>query len=205
MKAEELKEILRLHKLWIDGDLSGSRANLSGAYLYCANLSGANLYRADLSGANLSDANLYRANPSGANLSDANLRGAYLYCANLSGANLSGASLSGANLRGANLSNANLRGASLSNANLSGAYLYCANLRNASGNMRQIKTISLETYHVTYTKDIIQIGCENHSIEEWRLFSDERIIKMDGKRALSFWRKHKDFIFSAIELSPAES
>ena len=73
-----------------------SRADLSGADLYCANLSGANLYCADLYGANLSGANLY-----GANLSRADLSGA-----DLSGADLSGADLSGANLYCANLSGA---------------------------------------------------------------------------------------------------
>jgi len=56
LSASELKEILRLHKLWLDGDTKGKRADLSGAYL-----SGANLSRANLSGANLSGANLSRA------------------------------------------------------------------------------------------------------------------------------------------------
>ena len=105
---QELKEILRKHKLWLEdiGQQDAERANLSGAYLSCANLSGANLSGAYLSGAYLS----------GANLSGADLSCAYLSCAYLSGANLSGANLSGANLSGANLS-----GAYLSGANLSGA------------------------------------------------------------------------------------
>ena len=130
MKAEELKEILRLHKLWLKDKSDGCRANLSHA--------------------------------------------------NLSDANLIGANLRGADLRGADLS-------------------------YALGNMKQIKTISLEAYHINYTKDVIQIGCENHSIEDWKNFSDERVSEMDGEEALTFWRKYKDFIFSAIELSPAEA
>ena len=95
---QELKEILRKHKLWLeDSDQQDAeRANLSDAYLSDAYLSDANLSRANLSGANLSDANL-----SGANLSDANLSRA-----NLSDANLSGADLSRANLSGADLSRA---------------------------------------------------------------------------------------------------
>jgi hypothetical protein len=84
---DELQEILRLHKLWLN-DEGGEMANLSGA----------NLSRADLSGANLSRANLSRANLSGANLSGADLSGADLSRADLSGANLSGADLSGAYL-----------------------------------------------------------------------------------------------------------
>ena len=71
MKLTELNEILRKHKLWLDRDENGSRANLSSANLSEANLSEANLSRANLSGANLSGANLSGANLSGANLSEA--------------------------------------------------------------------------------------------------------------------------------------
>ena len=90
-----LKEILGKHELWLSGDKTGERANLSGI-----NLSGINLSGADLSSADLSGADLYRANLSGANL----------YHANLSDADLSGADLSGADLYRANLSGANLSG-----------------------------------------------------------------------------------------------
>ena len=99
MTPEKLAEILAAHKLWLNGEEGGVRANLSKADLSCANLSGANLRCADLSGANLSGANLSKADLSCANLSWADLR-----CADLSGANLSGAKLSGANLSKANLS-----------------------------------------------------------------------------------------------------
>ena len=84
MTPEKLAEILAAHKLWLNDEEGGVKANLRGA-----NLRGANLSWADLSGADLSKADL-----SGANLRGANLRGA----------NLSGADLRGANLRGANLS-----------------------------------------------------------------------------------------------------
>ena len=65
---QELKEILRKHKLWLeDSDQQDAeRADLSCANLSCAdlsgaNLSGANLSRADLSCADLSCVNLSRA------------------------------------------------------------------------------------------------------------------------------------------------
>lgn len=90
-----LKEILEKHELWLSGDKTGERANLSGI-----NLSGINLSGADLSSADLSDADL----------SSADLSGADLYHANLSDADLSGADLSGADLYRANLSGANLSG-----------------------------------------------------------------------------------------------
>ena len=90
---EELEVFLRKHKLWIEGDPKGERADLSGANLWRANLRGADLRGADLSGADLSGANLWRADLRGADLSGADLSGA-----DLSGANLWRADLSGANL-----------------------------------------------------------------------------------------------------------
>ena len=92
--SKALTEILRLHKMWVSGDMKGVKANLSEANLSGANLSWANLSRANLSRANLSWANLSRADLSWANLSYANLSGANLSRANLSYANLSGANLS---------------------------------------------------------------------------------------------------------------
>ena len=91
-----LKEILEKHELWLSGDKTGERANLSSS-----NLSGSNL--------------------SGSNLSGINLSGSNLIGSNLSGINLSGADLSGADLSGADLSDADLYHANLSGANLSGA------------------------------------------------------------------------------------
>ena len=50
---EELKEILELHKKWLNYDKEGVRANLKGANLYRVNLKGAYLIGANLDGANL--------------------------------------------------------------------------------------------------------------------------------------------------------
>ena len=140
-----------------------------------------------------------RANLSGANLSGANLSGA-----NLSGANLSGANLYGADLSGANLSRANLSGANLSRANLYGADLCGADLSGANGVNDYLKCIQIDQYPITYTSDALQIGCERHAISDWADFDDHRIAKMDGKDALKFWRKYKDWIFQTIEMCPAK-
>ena len=66
--TEEIKEILKLHKLWLDNDPQGRRANLCDA-----NLHGADLHRANLCGANLHGADLHRANLHDADLCDADL------------------------------------------------------------------------------------------------------------------------------------
>ena len=79
MEREKLQETLRLHKMWLNDEVGGVKADLSGA----------DLRRADLRGADLRGADLRRANLRRANLRDADLRNA-----NLSGANLDYSSLS---------------------------------------------------------------------------------------------------------------
>jgi hypothetical protein len=65
---EELKEILRLHQLWLEGDHEGERANLTGADLTKAYLTKANLTGADLRWANLTKADLTEADLENAKL-----------------------------------------------------------------------------------------------------------------------------------------
>ena len=64
----DIKETLRLHKLWVEGHPDGSRANLKGA-----NLKGANLKGADLRGAHRYGSTPYGADLRGANLTQATL------------------------------------------------------------------------------------------------------------------------------------
>ena len=103
-----LKEVLRLHTLWLNDGEIGERADLRWANLVGANLVGANLEGANLRWADLREADLRWANLEGANLVGANLEGANLEGANLEGANLRWADLVGANLVGANLEMADL-------------------------------------------------------------------------------------------------
>ena len=103
MDQKELDKILELHKMWLNGDENGKRADLYGADLRVANLRGANLYGADLYGADLRGANLRGADLRGADLYGADLYGADLRVANLYGADLYGADLRGADLYGADL------------------------------------------------------------------------------------------------------
>ena len=45
----------------------------------------------------------------------------------------------------------------------------------------------------------IQIGCQHHSVDEWRAFDDRVIAKMDSD-ALTFWKWHKEMILSLSEV-----
>ena len=141
--------------------------------------------RLDLSGVDLS----------GVDLSDANLR-----YANLSGANLRYANLSGANLRYANLSGANLSGVDLSGANLSNA-----NLRYCIGNNKEVKSLQLGKYLVSYTKDILNIGCQSHRHSSWKSFNTNDILSMDRETALDWWNLNKHIIFELIDREQNEN
>ena len=138
-------------------------------------------------------------------LCNANLSNAGLRYTNLRAADLSEANLSEANLRYADLSEANLSGADLSEANLSGADLRGANLRAADlrwciGNMREIKSTQFDTYDVTWTKDALAIGYQQHLIKEWWQFDDATITKMDGDMML-WWKKWKLVLQQIVEMS----
>ena len=69
-----------------------------------------------------------------------------------------------------------------------------------SGNARvsPVNIIGL-TYPVTITDGHIRIGCEFHTIAEWRDFDDRRILKMEGRTAINFWRAHKAAIMSICD------
>jgi hypothetical protein len=146
--------------------------------------------RADLRGADL-----FKADLSGANLREAYLREAYLFKADLSGANLREA-----NLREANLREANLSGAELSGANLRGANLLC------QGNMRELRTMQIDTWPLGYTADTLQIGCQRHPIEKWRKWNTdagrEWIAKMDGQ-ALAWADRNLSLVLAMIDANPA--
>lgn len=111
-----VKEILKLHEMWLNGDPNGVQADLydvdlSGENFRKANLSKAKLWRvrfdgADFSFANLSGTDLFGAQARKANFSFANLEETYFRCSDLEGANFDWANLTNSNLEFANLYNA---------------------------------------------------------------------------------------------------
>ena len=117
------------------------------------------------------------------------------------GDTLHGAHLSRADLSGANLSRADLSRADLSGADLSGADLQC------SGNMRQLRTMQIDTWQSGYTRDTLQIGCQRHAIGKWARWSTEAgrawIAKMDPC-ALAWAERNLDLVLAIIAANPAE-
>lgn len=101
-----------------------------------------------------------------------------------------------ADLSGADLSGADLRGADLSEANLSGADMSGADLRYAKMPGPRIEGAK---YRIAWRGDVLAIGCEQHTRAEWESFDDRRIIEMDGKEALKWWRTWKPIIFAMMD------
>ncbi|WOE40738.1 pentapeptide repeat-containing protein [Acinetobacter chinensis] len=117
------------------------------------------------------------------------------------GANLQDANLQDANLRGANLWGADLRGADLRGANLRGANLWGADLRGAD--LRGAKNAPLIINGLSWMVVIdgvgsMRIGCQYHTVEAWKNFTDDEIKLMDSN-ALEFWNKYKSMLIAACE------
>ncbi len=107
-------------------------------------------------------------------------------------ADLSDVDLSGANLSFANLRHVNLKGADLTNTNLRGIiFNYC------TGNNKEIKSLQIGTYLISYHKDILNIGCKTHTLKEWENFTDGEIAKMD-EDALNWWKLNKDIVLTLV-------
>ena len=103
------------------------------------------------------------------------------------------ANLGGADLRDANLRGADLTGADLRDAYLRGAYLRGADFYGEKIDKEPMQIIGLK-YFILITKEQIKIGCEVHKAEEWKKFDDKRILEMDGKEALVWWKDNKKFV-----------
>lgn len=76
MTHEELNEVLRKHKLWLDDKEGGELANMQHANMQYADMRGTNLRNANMQHANMQDVNLQDADMRGADMRDADMRDA---------------------------------------------------------------------------------------------------------------------------------
>jgi hypothetical protein len=68
--------------------------------------------------------------------------------------------------------------------------------------MSEVKSLQFDTWSVTYTHDIMTIGCQSHSIGMWRK-SDPRWIASMDDNATEWWSKFGKIIIALIDASPA--
>jgi hypothetical protein len=64
---------------------------------------------------------------------------------------------------------------------------------------KSVNCLQSKKYFISISDNFIQIGCQNHSIEEWGKFDDEKIESMDSG-ALAWWATWKPIIFSIINV-----
>ena len=97
-------------------------------------------------------------------------------------ANLNGAELNSANLNNAQMNYANLNNAELNNAELNGAQLYGAQINSVFACIP-----SGEPYYIFISGQVVVAGCQSHSPEAWKNFTECEIKNMDGDKALDFY------------------
>lgn len=119
METIELKNILALHKKWLNEEEGGERADLHGA-----DLDGICLDNVDFRNANLKCASFR-----GAVITNSDFRSADLYGADFRGAFLQGSDFASANLKNANFTYVNLCNADFLNADLMGVDLGEADIK----------------------------------------------------------------------------
>jgi hypothetical protein len=51
-------------------------------------------------------------------------------------------------------------------------------------------------YNVTIIDAYMKIGCEKHTFDQWEEYDDRRILEMDGKSALKFWKENKTILMA---------
>ena len=57
-------------------------------------------------------------------------------------------------------------------------------------------TISISgfPYSVTISDHHLRIWLEQHTFDEWRMFDDKDILKLDGPKGLQFWNRYKEIL-----------
>lgn len=132
---------------------------------------------------------------------------------NMEGCNLSYTNLSYANLSYANMTEAKLTKTLLVSTRMDGLKLDSTDLNTiafsgSDGNLKEIKSIRVSTFKVSYTHDRMTIAGVTLPIKEWKQMDYNKIEKMKkmGKVEADFalfWSKTQDYILSSVKSFPA--
>jgi hypothetical protein len=74
------------------------------------------------------------------------------------------------------------------------------------GNMKEIRTLQIDTWQIGYTADTLQIGCQRHSIDKWRKWDTEagrKWIEQMDSNALEWADKNLALVLQIIDANPA--
>ena len=204
-------------------DFRGSNLSHTQFYscnLYHANLSGVNLDGAKIVEGTYTEARLKFSSMNATsflwtNFTQANLEGVKGQGAEFRECDATYASFSGSTwidgfMTGCNFRTAMFGGATFQNVDFYGSdfrystinpdtvFLTC-NMRNVQGNSGVIRTYQLPDWTVVMCHDRIQIGCQNHPIQDWMGFDDKALRKM-SVRAPRWWGIYKDLVMQLAKL-----
>lgn len=206
---EKLEEKLESHYDWLEGKPCGVQAVLTGI-IECEDLSAINMSRVIFDGAEVVDCNLnwsslcraivrvsrfHRCSFWEADLDRIDVEhSAFVSC------DFTLADLSGAHFRkGVNLHESRFMEAELAGANLEGVRI----MMGAIGDGKHIKSLQCGEYPVTYTADMMQIGCGLRPIREWLEMTPSQVEHIE-EICPNWWAKWKPILAQIVEASPAE-
>jgi hypothetical protein len=166
-------------------------------------------FRLDMSDANLSDADftdsvminstlisthLSYTTLTRTDLSWSKFNGSFIGCVDFAGAKLYGSDFMNCTIYHTDFIGADLRYSDFTDSDITWSDFTGAKLNNCKGDGKIIRNFDNSLrYRITNYKDIMAIGCQQHTIEQWFNFTDNQIEKMD-KNALEWWNTHKDKI-----------
>ncbi|HDZ5093983.1 TPA: pentapeptide repeat-containing protein [Campylobacter jejuni] len=142
----------------------------------------------------------------GISLNNANLENL-----DLSGLNFDNVFINGTSFKNANLNDISSKNASFIDCNFSGVSFHFCNflrtefencifdnvsLRDCIGDMKNIFSVVIDTYVMTFTKTIMNLGCNSKSIDDWRKTNPDNI---DDEEQKWLWSYYKDTIFEIID------
>lgn len=139
----------------------------------------------------LNEANLDNLNLSGLNFNDA-----FIKDASFKNADLSGISSKNATFIHCDFSGANFNFCNFLNTEFENCILDNISLRDCIGDMKHIFTIAIDTYVMTFTKTMMNLGCNAKSIEEWRKLNFK---DLEDEEQSWLFECYKDIIFQIID------
>ena len=140
-------------------------------------------------GGTIRGGNIWGGTIRGGTILGGNIWGGNIWGGTIDGGNIRGGTILGGTILGGNIWGGNIRGGTIRGGTIDGG-----TIRDGTTTSKDPIFISGLPYSVTVTDAHILIGCALHTIAEWRAFNDRRILEMDGKDVLDFWRTNRDLI-----------
>ena len=172
----------------VDGTYTEARlkfSSMNATSFLCTNLTQAKLGGVRGQGAVFQECDATYASFSSSTWIDGFMPGCKFKTANFGGATFQNVDFCGSDFRGSTINSDNV-------------FLAC-DMWDVQGNNDVIRTYQLPDWTVVVCRDRIQIGCQNHPIQDWMGFDDKALRKMSG-RAPRWWSIYKSLVMQLAKL-----